>query len=392
VAAPAESYRALLRLAPARRLVYALSAACLTFGMAPLAILLTVQRATGSYPEGGFAVAAFGLTAGLSAPFRGRLVDRRGMRTWLPAMALAYGGVLVVLDVLALASAPGWALVALAGVSGIGAPPLFASGRSLWPHAVEPALVRRGYAITSLVSDVGQVAGPALAGVLFVLTGWAALVVCAATAVLAAVLVVTGANAPSAHARPQPMPKLFESRALAGLLVVSLFLGAAVGLVQVAVPTIAGQWGRDWLAGPLLAAFAAGSVAGALWFGSRNWRVSVLDRYLYSVLALGLLLAPVGLATSAGALAALLVLAGLAFGPATVSVFESLDVLAPGGGAEALTWVTTAEAGGWAAGGAAAGLLVVHVADWAPFVLASALLVVPVGLGLALRANARRVA
>ncbi len=165
----------------------------------------------------------------------------------------------------------------------------------------------------------------------------------------------------------------------------SLFLGAAIGLVQVAVPTIAGQWGSDWLAGPLLAAFAAGSVAGALWFGSRSWRISVLDRYLYSVLALGLLLAPVGLATTPGVLAALLVLAGLAFGPATVSVFESLDVLAPGGGAEALTWVTTAEAGGWAVGGAAAGLLVVHVSDWAPFVLASALLVVPAGLGLALR-------
>ena len=65
-------------------------------------------------------------------------------------------------------------------------------------------------------------------------------------------------------------------------------------------------------------------------------------------------------------------------------------MLAPGGGAEALTWVTTAEAAGWAAGGAVAGLLVVHVADWSPFVLASAILVVPVGLLLALRASARR--
>jgi MFS family permease len=186
------------------------------------------------------------------------------------------------------------------------------------------------------------------------------------------------------------MPKLFESRALAGLLVVSIFLGAAVGLVQVAVPTIAGEWDRGWLAGPLLAAFALGSVAGALWFGSRRWQRSVLDRYLYSVLALGLLLAPVGLASSPAVLAALLLLAGLAFGPATVSVFESLDVLAPGGGAEALTWVTTAEAAGWAAGGAVAGLLVIHVGDWAPFVLGSALLVIPVGLGLVYRRSARR--
>ncbi len=243
MASSTESYRALLRLAPARRLVYALTAACLTFGMVPLTILLTVQRATGSYPDGGYAVAAFGLTAGASAPFRGRLVDRRGMRTWLPLMAGGYGATLIALDLVGLASGPTWALVALAGLAGISAPPLFASARSLWPHAVEAALVRRGYAITSLISDVGQVAGPALAGVLFVFTDWTALLVCAAAALLAAALCVTGADAPSARARPRPMPKLFESRALVGLLVVSILLGAAVGLVQVAVPTIAGAVG-----------------------------------------------------------------------------------------------------------------------------------------------------
>ena len=68
---------------------------------------------------------------------------------------------------------------------------------------------------------------------------------------------MSGAGAPSTHARPQPMPKLRESRGFIGLLVVSILLGAAIGLVQVGVPTIAGQWDSDWLAGPLLAAFAS---------------------------------------------------------------------------------------------------------------------------------------
>jgi hypothetical protein len=116
----------------------------------------------------------------------------------------------------------------------------------------------------------------------------------------------------------------------------------------------------------------------------------VLDRFLLSVFALGVLIAPVGLATNTGTLAVLLVVAGLAYGPATISIFESLDVLAPGGGAEALTWVTTAEAAGWAAGTGVASLLVIHVATWSPFVLASLILVVPVGLALAVRRNARR--
>ena len=74
------SYGAVIRVAPARRLLYALSAACISFGMAGLTLLLTVQRATGSYADGGFAIACFALAAGISAPVRGRLVDRGGAR------------------------------------------------------------------------------------------------------------------------------------------------------------------------------------------------------------------------------------------------------------------------------------------------------------------------
>jgi MFS family permease len=355
--------------------------------MMPLAVLLTVQRATDSYPTGGIAVACFGLTAGVSAPFRGRLVDRRGMHRWLPGFSLGFAAATVALDAFALASAPVWLLVVLSGVAGITAPPLFASARSLWPRAVDRSLVRRGYAVTSLIADVGQVAGPALAGVLFLLADWPALAVCAAAAVASGVLLVRGPEAPASHARPVPMPRLRDTPALAGLLAVSVLFGAAIGLIQVGVPTVADLWGSSWLAGPLLAAFAGGSVAGAIWFGSRAWRRPVLERYLLCALALGLLIAPVALATSTGAMAPLLVVAGLAYGPLTVSTFESLDVLAPGGGAEALTWVTTAEAGGWAAGSAVASVLAIGIATWSPFVLASLLLVVPVSLALAVRAR-----
>jgi MFS family permease len=383
----AQSYLALVRVAPARRLIYALAAASLSFGMLPLAILLSVQEATGSYPNGGYAVAMFGVTAGVSAPFRGRLVDRRGARRWLPGLACASAAFVVVLDLLGALSAPTVVLVGLAGLAGLAAPPLFASARAVWPHAVEPPLVRRGYAVTSLMHDVGQVTGPALAGLLFVVAGWTALPICGAAMILAAVLSVSRAEDEPARPRPQPMPRLRGNTALLGLLVLSVLVGVAVGLVQVAVPTLAAEWDASSTAGPLLAAFALGSVIGAVWFGGREWRGSVLRRYLLAVLALGVLLAPLALATGPLALAPGLLVAGLAFGPATVSVFESLDVLAPGSGAEALTWVTTAEASGWAAGSAAASPLVIHVGTWAPFVIASLALVVPVALVLALRAR-----
>src|SRR5262245_57446124 len=183
--APAAGYRSLARLAPARRLVYAIGAACLSWGMLPLGIVLTVEGATGSFPSAGLVVAGFGAAAGISAPFRGRLVDRRGARRWLPALAAGCATALVVLAVAAEAGAPVWLLVALGALTGVVAPPLVAYARSVWPHAVEPALVRRGYAVTSLLNDAGLVAGPALAGGLYVVAGPTVLPLCAGIIVVA---------------------------------------------------------------------------------------------------------------------------------------------------------------------------------------------------------------
>ncbi len=384
------SYRAIFRVRQARRLVYALSAGSVSGGMTGLTLLLTIQRSTGSYADGGFGVSMCALAAGISAPLRGRLVDQRGARRWLLGLASGYAASLIAIDLGARLGGSLWLLLLIAGCVGANTPPLFSSARAVWPQAVEPPLLRRAYALTSLLNDAGQVAGPALAGALFVVSPWVAPFVCAATGLIgAAFSVPTRKTAHFWHA-PRPMPKLFGSPALLGLLGVSILLGCAVGLVQVAVPTVAGHWHESLLGGPLLAAFGLGSVFGALWFGARYWRRTVIERYLFAVLALGILLAPIALAGSPAMLATLLLVAGLAFGPATVSMFESLDVLAPGSGTEALTWVTTAEASGTAFGAAAAGLLVSHVGTRTPFLFASAVLVVPVGLVVYVRCRKAR--
>jgi MFS family permease len=141
------SYAALVGQAPARRLLYALATTTLSYGMLTLTVLLTVERATGSYRTGGFAVAAWAACSGASAPIRGRLVDRGGARVWLPALAGGYAGFLAALDLAAHAGAPTWLLIVLAAGSGLSAPPIFASARSVWVHVVDADLVRRGYAM-----------------------------------------------------------------------------------------------------------------------------------------------------------------------------------------------------------------------------------------------------
>jgi len=383
------TYAALLGQRPARRLVYALVVTTLSYGMLSLTVLLTVQHTTGSYREAGFAVAAFALLAGVSAPLRGRLVDRRGARIWLPALAGGYAGFLLALDVAAHAGAPAVLLVLLAGGTGASAPPIFASARPLWSQLVDPVLVRRGYAVTSLLFDAGQIVGPLVAAAAFLVSSWPGAILCGAFAVAGALLSLPAREGLHSDVQPEPMPSLKESRALAGLLAVSVVLGGAQGVVVVTVPAAAAHWGHASLAGVLLALFAAGSVSGALWFGTRRWRAAALDRYLVAVLALGLLLVPAALAGNAAELGVVLLVAGLAFGPATVSMFEVLDVVVPGGGAESLTWVTTAEAAGSAAGSALSGVLATRSGISVPFALAAATTVLAAGAALVLRRGRR---
>src|SRR5215471_17670226 len=199
------TYAALLGLRPARRLVYALVVTTLSYGMLSLTVLLTVEHATGSYREAGFAVAAFALLAGVSAPFRGRLIDRRGARAWLPALACGYAGFLIALDVAAHGGAPQAFLVLLAGGAGLSAPPIFASARPLWSQLVDPVLVRRGYALTSLLYDAGQIVGPIVAAAAFLISSWPGAVLCGAFAVAGALLSLPAREGLHPDMRPEPM-------------------------------------------------------------------------------------------------------------------------------------------------------------------------------------------
>jgi MFS family permease len=384
-----QSYRALLARGRSRLVLAALTAAWLSFGAVALAIFLATRRATGSDGSAGSAVAAFSLGAGLLAPARGRLLDRRGVRPWLPALAGGYAAALCALDLLAAAREPAWLLALAAGAAGVSAPPLVASLRAVWPAIAGPALVRRAYALTALLADAGSVVAPAAAGVLFVAVPQAPLPACAAAALVAAGIAArAGEPGRGRSAREEVGPLL--SGALVRLLGVEVALGGALGLVEVAVPSAAAGWGEPGAAGVLLGSFAVGGVAGGLWFGRRNWREAPERRYLLAALALGAGLLPCAAATGPATLAPLLVLAGLASGPATISLFEALDALAPHRPTEALTLVTTAGAIGTAGGSLAAGWSTSNLGLWAPFACGAALLAGAAGIGLGLGPEKRK--
>lgn len=374
-----DSYRALVALPSARRLLGALATAWLSFGGVSLVILLTVRHSAGSFAAGGAATAGFAVGSAVLAPARGRLVDRRGGRV-LPLLAGGYAVALLALAGLAWRAVPVWALVAAAVAAGASAPPLVASTRAAWSAVVDPGLLRRAYAVTSVVGDAASVGVPALAGAVCVWSPTAALALCAGAALVAASL---GARFVRASPAPGAPASAGDGGGLATILVVSVALGASLGVVEVTVPAAASGWHAAGLSGVLLGAFGVGSVCGGLLAGRLPGRSRPERRYLAATLAIAAGLLPPLAAGGPGVLAALLVVAGVGYGPATVALFETLDGQTRLGGTEALTWITTAEAIGAACGAAGAGVLVGHVGPTAPFALAAVVLGLPALAALA---------
>ena len=349
------AYRRLLAGAAARRLTLASALGWLGFGALSLAIVLTVQHATGSSSTAGAALAGFALGSGVLAPVRGRTVDRYGPRRALVPFALLSGAAVLGLALAAEQGAAGWLLVALPTLGGLSAPPLIASARVLWPHVVAPAELPAAHGVQALLGDLGGVIGPALAGAVAALASPSgALIACA-------LLPVTGALLLVALPWPEPAPRRHRGGALASagmrtLVVADIGLYAAWGALEVALPALADREGAAASAAIPLAAFAAASAVGALVYGTRA--AAAGRRYLLGALALTATLAPLAALGSVWAVSALLLAAGAAFAAVNVATYALLDEVVPEGtGAEALTWLTTAGAGGMAVGAVVAGAL-----------------------------------
>ena len=262
------AYRRLLAGAAARRLALASALGWLGFGALSLAIVLTVQAATGSPSAAGAALAGFALGSGALAPARGRLVDRLGVRRALVPFAVASGAALLGLALAAEEGAAAWLLVSLATLGGLTVPPLIASARVVWPRVVPAEQLPSAYGVQALLSDLGAVAGPALAGAVAALASpGGALIACA-------VLPVAGALLLARLPWPEPAPRKGRGGALASpgmrtLVLADAGLYAGLGALEVALPAVAAREGEAAAAALPLAAFAAASAVASLVYGTR---------------------------------------------------------------------------------------------------------------------------
>jgi MFS family permease len=359
-----------------RALLAASIVARLPLAMLSIAILVHVQKVTGSFAVAGLACSAYAISEAVAAPALGRLVDRHGQSRVLLAGASVTAAALIGMG-LEPADGPRVLLVALAGLAGVATPPLAACVRTLLPAIVaRPAELPALFALESTLLEVTFVAGPPLA------LGLGALWSTGTALVVSALMLAAGTVAFAAHRVSRAWrPDTVAVRSRAGslgsaairiLIIVDLGTGIVFGATEVGVAATAKHTAGALGAAPLLALWGAGSLIGGL----------VVTRWgdrLRGALQLPVLLG--ALAVSHGALlitthslaamGAILLVAGATIAPTGSVIYALVDRFAPAGTrTEAFSWLSTSSSTGAAAGAAVAGALVQAMGPEAAFAFA----------------------
>jgi hypothetical protein len=327
--------------------------------MIPLTVLLLFRQRTGSFAAAGAAAAVFSLAFVAAGPATARLADRRGGRVLAVAGAVNAAS----LALLAVTASPAlsWIAVTAAGAS---TPPLTAALRATITAALADGRDRSAaFSLDAIATELLFVAGPALVAAASAL-GKTADALFAAGGLVAAGSALTARAAGRDARRPAPATatarraRAGQARKLTPWLALGAAQMAAIGFVEVAATARVMQLGDPAAAGTVLAVWAAGSVAGGVVYGGRDWPGQAPGQLRVLLLLLAAGLALVAAAGNATVLYPLMFAAGLACAPAATALASSFSMHANQTGSFALLASSTSLGG--SVGYAAAGFLLAH--------------------------------
>jgi predicted MFS family arabinose efflux permease len=342
--------------------------------MMPLTLLLVFRQRMGSFAAAGIAVAVYGVASMAGGPVTARLADRRGARVLAGAGAVSAAWLIV----LAITASPvlSWIAVTAAGLS---VPPLTSALRATIVANLEAVRDRAAaFSLDAIATELLFIAGPVLvAGAAALGRTCDALLAAGGLVVTGSVLIArTGARRVSQY-QEVPAPAAARSarsghaRFLAPWLTVSAAQMAATGFVEVAATARVIQFGDPAAAGTVLAVWAAGSVAGGLTYGSRDWPGPATGQLRLLLLLLATGFAIVAAAENLAVLYPLMFAAGLASAPAATALATSFSAHADR--TEDFAWLASSASLGGSAGYAVAGLLMAHITIASTVLLGAAL-------------------
>ncbi|MFF0226104.1 MFS transporter [Streptomyces sp. NPDC004629] len=345
-------------------------------GMFSVSAVVMIAGARGSYALAG-AVTAVGLGAtAVAGPWLARLVDRHGQaRVAVPATVCAVLGSLALLLCVRY-GAPNWTLFAAYAATAT-TPNIGGLSRARWAHLLrdDPGALHTANSFEQAADELCFMLGPVLAsfltGTFFPEAGTLA----------GAVLLLTGMLVFAAQRATEPPPRAvrrgrspLRAPGFPPLLVCFVATGAVFGSMEVVTIAYADGQGHRSAAGAVLALQAAGSCAAGLWYGARGPARARLPRCLLAMTALMLLpLLAAGVSGSLWALAAALLVAGMATAPTMVTAMTLVQRQTPEGRLnEGMSLVVTGLLLGIACGSAGGGWAAQHASPTTGFAVPAA--------------------
>lgn len=337
--------------------------------------LLVTEGMGGSYKQAGLVATCETLGAAVGAPWRGRRIDRTGLRR-----AIVPSIVVTALVVPGVAMAPTYvALLPLAFLAGLFLIPIHTIVRLALTARVDESQRRTAFAADSTMAEASFIVGPAVGGFLATFySAGAAIVAIGACVVLAGVMfwvldpdLRRGTGEPGASVATDPAgPETLQDvrRWITPKVVLLLVISSAsmLALMGTDLAIIAELREQDEVAlvGLVYGAWGLASLVGGLLYGA--WPRSIRPSYL--LLALGLFTLPAVMATNVWTLALLVIPAGALCAPTLTASSEWLTRLVPAERlGEAMGWQGTAFTVGGAIGAPVAGAAMDAQGAWAGF-------------------------
>ncbi len=362
------SYADLLRLPGVARLFAVAFVARLPYAMTGVVLTLHVVTALDrGYAQAGVVTAASTIGMAIGGPWRGRLVDRLGLRRavwpsvvvqsviWFTAPHLPYEALLVAVF-----------------VAGVFTVPAFPISRQSLAVLVPARQQQTAFALDSVFTEVTFMVSPVVGvAVATSVSTTAALTMVAVAAVGGGALLVW-ANPPTRSADAEEVPAGARGRLMSPPLLVVLFAGVAASFVlvgtDVSLVAVLNDAGRPQDVGWMVTLWCVGSAAGGLVYGSRgnSWPPLML------VVLLAVATLPAAFFPNQPWLAVAIVVSGLPCAPTLAAINASLVRLVPEHRrGEVMGWSGTAQTVGNALGAPLVGFVIDSVSPSAGFATAA---------------------
>jgi len=376
LARPLRPYADIFRIPGAWRFSAAGIIGRMPMSMFGLGTVLLISASTGKYGVAGAVSASGSLAYAFSSPLIARLADSRGQRPVLLVLLAVFAIASAALIAAVLLKAPTWVFFAPGAIAGGSMPSLGAMVRVRWSVllAGTPRL-HAAFSFESVADELCFVVGPAAVTLLATEVFPAAGVGVSALLCLAGTLWFAAERStepvlargddppdPPAHRRalrrPVPPRRGAAAPGLFVLVPLYLLLGAMFVSIDLSTVSFAQHFGHKPLAGLILGTYALGSATGGFWYGSRQWRSPVQNRF-----AVTLTLTVLGVATfwaqpNLISLTACIYLCGLTIAPTLIAGFSLLEAQArPGRSTEALSWLSSGIGVGLAVGSSVVGFI-----------------------------------